>query len=297
MSKITEITAKTILNHVKQPDTWFGLKYNMNLYRGCQHQCIYCDSRSECYRIEDFSQIEVKINALELLEDALPRKRMIGTIGFGAMNDPYMPVEKEYRMTGQALEIIRDQQFPVHILTKSDLILNDLDILKEISQVYGAVSFTITTADDDLARILEPGAPLPSARFKAMKELSKAGILTGVTMMPVLPFIEDTPENIRGIVKQAGENGASYIIPAIGVSLRPGSRDYFYNKLDIHFPGIKEKYIQQYGDEYQCSSPNWRELNDIFIKEIEELSIRSNIPVFDPVKRTKNSSQIPLFSD
>lgn len=296
MSKITEVTSKTILNHVKQPDTWFGLKYNMNLYRGCQHQCIYCDSRSECYRIEDFSRIEVKINALELLKDVLPRKRMIGTIGFGSMNDPYMPVEKDYRMTGQALEIIRDQQFPVHILTKSDLVLKDLDTLKDISRVYGAVSFTITTADDDLARILEPGAPLPSARFKAMTELSKKGILTGVTMMPVLPFIEDTPENIRGIVQQAGENGASYIIPAFGVSLRPGSRDYYYKKLDIHFPGIKEKYIQQFGDSYSCSSPDWAELNAIFQKEIKAWNISTKIPVFLPVPRNQKKSQLPLFS-
>ena len=185
MSKITEITAKTILNHVKQPDTWFGLKYNMNLYRGCQHQCIYCDSRSECYRIEDFSRIEVKINALELLEDTLPRKRMIGTIGFGSMNDPYMPIEKKYRLTGGALEIINHHGFPVHILTKSDLVLRDLETLKNISQVYAAVSFTITTADDQLARIIEPGAPPPSARFNAIKELAEEGILTGLTMMPI----------------------------------------------------------------------------------------------------------------
>ena len=297
MSKITKITAKTILNHVKQPDTWFGLKYNMNLYRGCQHQCIYCDSRSTCYRIEDFSKIEVKINAIELLEDALPRKRMIGTIGFGAMNDPYMPVEKEFNLTGQSLEIIRDQQFPVHILTKSDLILKDLDTLVEISNVYTAVSFTITTADDDLARILEPGAPLPSARFKAMSELSKAGILTGVTMMPILPFLEDDPENIRQIVQMAAGSGASYIIPAFGMTLREGSRDYFYKKLDLHFPGMKEKYIEQYGNQYQCSVPNWKELSRIFTYEINENGLQANIPVFIPVTRTKKSPQLTMFSD
>ncbi|MCJ7717941.1 MAG: radical SAM protein, partial [Anaerolineales bacterium] len=189
---IEEITAKTILNHVKQPDPWFGLKYNMNLYRGCQHQCIYCDSRSDCYRIEDFSKIQVKTNALELLEDVLPRKRIRGTIGFGSMNDPYMPVEREYRLTGKSLEIISTHEFPVHILTKSDLVLRDIDLLKEINGVYTAVSFTITTADDELARILEPGAPLPSLRFQAMRELADAGILTGVTMMPILPFLEDS---------------------------------------------------------------------------------------------------------
>jgi DNA repair photolyase len=149
---IEEIKAKTILNHVKQPETWFGLKYNMNLYRGCQHQCIYCDSRSDCYRIEDFAKIQVKINALDLLEDVLPRKRVRGTIGFGSMNDPYMPVERDYRLTEKSLEIILVNEFPVHILTKSDLVLRDIELLMEISNVYAAVSFTITTADDELAK-------------------------------------------------------------------------------------------------------------------------------------------------
>jgi len=158
---VTEISTKTILNHVKQPDTCFGLKYNMNLYRGCQHQPIYCDSRSECYRLGDLD-IQIKVNALELLEDALPRKRVRGTIGFGSMNDLYMPVEKKYRHTWGALEIIKEQHFPVHILTKFDLVLRDLDALSEISQVFAAVSFNITTADDDLACKVELGAPLPS---------------------------------------------------------------------------------------------------------------------------------------
>ncbi len=295
MSTITEITAKTILNHVKQPDTWFGLKYNMNLYRGCQHQCIYCDSRSECYRIEDFADIQVKVNALALLEDVLPRKRIRGTIGFGSMNDPYMPVEREYRMTGQALEIIARHDFPIHILTKSDLVLRDLDTIKEISRVYAAVSFTITTTNDDLAEKLEPGAPRPSARFEAMRCLADAGILTGVTMMPLLPFLEDNEENIRQIVTRAEESGASYIIPAFGVTLRPGSRDYYYQKLDQRFPGLKEKYIHHYGDQYQCSVPNWQDLNRIFQEEITRAGIRSKMPVFIPEKRSGKTHQMTLF--
>ncbi len=294
---ITEIESKTILNHVKQPDPWFGLKYNMNLYRGCQHQCIYCDSRSDCYQIDDFSRIEVKINAPDLLADALPRKRMIGTIGFGSMNDPYMPVEKDYRLTGRALEIINFFQFPVHILTKSDLVVRDLKILKEISRIYAAVSFTVTTADDELAAILEPGAPSPSARFSAMKELADAGILTGITMMPILPFIEDDPENIRQIIRLASSSGASYIIPSFGISLRPGSRDFFYDKLDKSFPGVKDRYINHYGTDYQCNSPNWRELNDVFQNEIDLLNLKSKMPIFAPVSKTGKSPQIALFSD
>jgi len=294
---VTEITSKTILNHVKQPDPWFGLKYNMNLYRGCQHQCIYCDSRSECYRLGDLADIRVKVNALDLLEDALPRKRVRGTIGFGSMNDLYMPIEKEYRLARGALEIIRNQLFPVHILTKSDLALSDLDILTEISKVYAAVSFTITTADDDLARKVEPGAPLPSDRFNAMRKLANAGILTGVTMMPILPFLEDDPENIRQIVRTAADCGASYIIPAYGMTLRPGSREYYYKKLDYSFPGLKEKYIQAFGDSYQCSAPDWRQLEDVFQEEISKGNIRSAIPVFVPDKNFKKTNQISMFGD
>jgi len=292
---IEEITAKTILNHVKQPDPWFGLKYNMNLYRGCQHQCIYCDSRSDCYRIEDFAKIQVKINALDLLEDVLPRKRVRGTIGFGSMNDPYMPVEREYRLTGKSLEIISDNEFPVHILTKSDLVLRDIELLIEISNVYAAVSFTITTADDELARKLEPGAPLPSQRFQAMRKLAKAGILTGVTMMPILPFLEDSEENIIKIISCSQESGASYIIPSFGVTLRPGSREYYYQKLDQNFPGIKDKYINQYGYQYQCDIPNWQKMNNLFQEEINRTNLKTKMPIMEPKHKTDKSKQIRLF--
>ena len=281
---------------MKQPDTWFGLKYNMNLYRGCQHQCIYCDSRSDCYRIENFAEIQVKKNALELLDDVLPRKRILGTIGFGSMNDPYMPVEKKYRMTRGALEIIKHHVFPVHILTKSDLVLRDIDLLSKIGELYTAVSFTITTADDDLATKIEPGASLPSVRFQAMRALADSGILTGVTMMPILPFLEDSQENIKDILSMAKDSGASYIIPAFGVSLRPGSRDYYYQKLDQLYPGMKEKYIKEYGENYQCSVPNWRILNQVFEEDIKSLELLSKIPVFTPVKRSNKTKQIPLFN-
>ena len=294
---VTEIRSKTILNHVKQPDDWFGLKYNMNIYRGCQHQCIYCDSRSECYRLGDLAQIWVKVNALELLADALPRKRVLGTIGFGSMNDPYMSIEKEYRIVQGALEIISSESFPIHILTKSDLVLRDLDLIRKINEVYAAVSFTVTTADDSLAAKLEPGAPRPSARFNAMLALAEAGILTGVTMMPVLPFIEDDPDQIRSIVREAKKHGASYIIPAFGVTLRPGSREYFYQKLDLLFPGLKERYIQAFGSSYQCGVPNWRELTEIFQEEMDAAGMEIRIPTFTSRKKTIQNSQLTLFGD
>ena len=224
---IKEITAKTLLSSAKQPDPWFGIKYTMNLYRGCQHQCIYCDSRSECYQIEDFDHdVLVKANALDLLREELPRKRVKGTVGTGSMNDPYMPLEAKLNLTGRALEIIADHRFPVHVITKSDLVVRDADILADIGRVYAAVSFTVTAADDDLSRKLEPGAPPTSKRFAALAALAARGIYTGVTMMPILPFIEDNAENIAGIVAQAAAAGASYIMPAFGMTLRDRQRAY-----------------------------------------------------------------------
>jgi len=249
--KIKKIHAKTILNHVRQPDDWFGLKYNMNLYRGCQHRCIYCDSRSLCYQIEDFDgEVLIKVNAPELLADALPRKRVVGTIGFGSMNDPYMPIEKQYQITRKCLEIIAKNKFPIHIITKGDLVLRDLDLLKEINQVYCAVTFTITTADDDLCKKIEPGSPATSRRFEAMRSLSEEGILTGISLMPILPYINDNEENIRSIVSCTAENGGKYLIPSLGVTLRDRQRHYLYNELDKLFPGISSKYIKSFGGDY-----------------------------------------------
>ena len=278
---IKEITAKTILNYVKQPDTWFGLRYNLNLYRGCQHQCIYCDSRSDCYQIENFADILIKVNAIEILHDELPRKRKKGTIGFGSMNDPYMPIEKERELTRKALEVIQKNRFPVHILTKSTLVLRDIDILKKIAKQYAAVSFTITTADDELCQKLEPGAPVASERFSAMKELSDKGIYTGILMMPILPFIEDTKENIEALVSQAAESGASYILPWFGMSLRSGQREYFYAKLDEFFPSMIRKYEIRYGEQYQCAVPHAQVLNQLFDEFCKKYSITKKMKVYE----------------
>ncbi|MBM3153045.1 MAG: radical SAM protein [Chloroflexi bacterium] len=279
---IREIHAKTILNTVPGRDDWFGLKYNMNLYRGCQHQCIYCDSRSACYQIENFADIQVKVNAIDLLEDALPRKRIRGAIGLGSMNDPYMPVERKYNLAGRALQVIARNGFPVHIITKSDLVLKDMETLRQVSQVYAAISFTITTADDDLSAKIEPGAPPSSRRFAAIRALAANGILAGITMMPILPFIEDTEENIAEIVKLAHENGATYILPWFGMSLREGSREYYYARLDERFPGLKQRYIQRYGNQYTCNAPNWRKLETVFREACERHGLAAAMPKFTP---------------
>lgn len=262
------INAKTILSKLRGDDTFFGISYNMNLYRGCQHGCIYCDTRSECYGVGDISRISLKQNAIELLRKELRSKiNKKGTIGTGSMNDPYMPVERETGVVRKALQILADYRFPVHIITKSDLVIRDTDILRDISKTYAAVSMTITTFDDALAKRIEPNAPPPSKRFEAIEHLAKAGIYTGITLMPLLPFINDTPDNIRNIIRRAKDCGVSYVIPMFGLTLRKGSRDYYYRALDEQFPGMKLQYQKRYGEQYECMSPDYQRLWEIFREE------------------------------
>lgn len=289
---IREIRAKVLLSHCKNPDGWFGVKYNMNLYRGCEHHCIYCDSRSECYQIDDFDgELLVKINAIELLRRELASKRVKGTVGTGAMQDPYTPSEAKLNMTGQALEVIAQFRYPVHIITKSDLILKDLDKLVEISKVHASVCFTVTTADDDLARKLEPYAPPPSRRFRAARILAEHGIQVGITLMPVLPFIEDTEDSIAEIVRRAHKCGVSYIVPWFGMSLRARQREYFYARLDESFPGLKRRYEAQFGDQYYCPSPNAERLSAAFHTLRQELGIATDVRHY----RIQQAKQLALF--
>jgi len=292
---IKEIQAKTLLARVKGRDDWFGLYYNMNLYRGCQHQCIYCDSRSECYQIEDFDHdVLVKANAIELLRRELRGKRVTGTIGTGSMNDPYMPLEAEIRLTRRALEVIAEFGFPVHAITKSDLVLRDLDLLEEIRRkTYAAVTFTVTTADDALSKRLEPGAPVSSLRLAAMRTLSQGGLLTGITLMPVLPFIEDSEENIRQVVTLAADNGARYILPAFGMTLRDRQRTYYYKKLDRLFPGLRLRYESTFGERYSASAQNAGRLANVFNDLCRGFGIATKMPVFQPQKRLREQSLQP----
>ena len=291
---IREIHAKTIVSRVSGIDTYFGLDYGMNLYRGCQHHCIYCDSRSLCYGIEDFDgEVLIKANAIDLLKDELPRKRRKGIAGTGSMHDAYMPIEEKVRLTKQALEVIADYGFGVHVVTKSDLVLHDLPILKRIARYHtAAVSFTVTTIDDALARELEPGAPPTSARFRALKALSDAGIETRIALMPSLPFIEDTEENVVAIVEEAHRCGVKTIVPWFGMSLRDRQRAYFYERLDELFPGLKTRYIETYGDAYRCPSPHADALHQRFDDLCERYGIATSVkPSLAP-----NVSQLGLFS-
>jgi DNA repair photolyase len=278
---IHEVTAKTLLSSSRQPDPWFGIKYTMNLYRGCTHQCIYCDSRSECYQIENFADVLVKTNAIDLLKKELPRKRVKGTIGTGSMSDPYLPLEATRNLTRQALEVIAQHQFPVHALTKSDLVLRDLETLREINRVYAAVSFTITTADDDLGKQLEPGAPIVSRRFTAMAQLAAAGIMTGVLLMPVLPFIEDNAENITAIVSRAHDCGAAYILASFGMTLRDRQRAHYYAQLDRLFPGLRKQYERRFGVRYSASANDAHRLEHIFREQCARYGIATRLRQYE----------------
>lgn len=263
------IPAKNMLTRTKN-NFWFGTDYNMNIYRGCSHGCIYCDSRSDCYGIESFDQVRAKEKALIILEDNLRRKSLKGVVGTGAMSDPYNPMEKKYQLTRQALELFKGYGYGVAIATKSPLVSRDKDLLAAIQKRSPVlVKITITCASDDLARIIEPQVAPSSARFAAIKELSDSGIFTGVLLMPILPFINDTPANIKAIVEGAAQQGAQFIYPAFGVTLRDSQRLYFYDQLDAHFPGLKKEYQQHFGNAYSCASPQAKSLWASFTRECQ----------------------------
>lgn len=245
-------------------------KNGMNIYRGCLHGCIYCDSRSLCYQMKHkFEDIEVKANAVELLENALRRKRNKCMIGTGAMSDPYMPIEEKLGNMRKCLEVIERYGFGVTMITKSTKVLRDLDLLKKINEKSKCVvQMTLTTYDEDLCRIVEPNVETTYERFRALEILRDNGIPTVVWLCPILPFINDTEENIRGILDYCVRAKVKGIINFdMGVTLRDGNRAYFYKKLDEHFPGLKEKYIRMYGNSYQLSSPNSRKLSMIYKSE------------------------------
>ena len=245
-------------------------KNGMNIYRGCLHGCIYCDSRSLCYQMNHkFEDIEVKANAVGLLENTLRRKRNKCMIGTGAMSDPYMPIEEKLGNMRKCLEVIERYGFGVTMITKSTKVLRDLDLLKKINEKSKCVvQMTLTTYDEDLCRIVEPNVETTYERFRAHEILHDNGIPTVVWLCPILPFINDTEENIRGILDYCVRAKVKGIINFdMGVTLRDGNREYFYKKLDEHFPGLKEKYIRMYGNSYQLSSPNSRQLNMIYKSE------------------------------
>lgn len=273
----------------------------MNLYRGCRHGCIYCDSRSACYRMEHpFEDIEVKQNALTLLEDALRRKRRPCMIATGSMSDPYTPPEEELRYTRRALELILQYGFGITLLTKSSLVLRDLDLLQRInSQTKCVVQMTLTTWEESLCRILEPNVSTTAERFAALMKLKEAGIPTVVWLCPILPFLNDTAENINRLLDCCEQAGVRGIVQfGMGVTLRQGNREYFYRQLDRHFPGLKERYIRTYGNAYVLESPNGRELLELLHRRCRDAGILHDNPsVFRYLQEMeiKQPQQMSLF--
>ena len=227
------VRARSILQTVRYDgNEWFGIDYNMNLYRGCCHGCIYCDSRSECYRIDDFDQVSVKFDALAILRRELRSRRVRGIVGVGAMSDTYNPFERTLRVTRGAFELIEEFGFGVSVDTKSTLITRDIDVLSAIGAAGGAIAkITVTTADDQLARIIEPHAPSPSERFAALAELVDAGVFCGVLFTPTLPFVTDDDATVRGVAEGAAAAGARFVYHMTGITMRDRQRDHFLDRI------------------------------------------------------------------
>lgn len=292
------IPAKTIIT--KKPDSfWFGTDYNMNIYKGCNHGCIYCDSRSDCYQIENFDIVRAKENAISIIQEELRRKTKTGVIGTGSMSDPYNPFEAKYGYTRKALELIDTYHFGIAIATKSNLIARDIDILKRIKEHSPVIcKITVTAFDDELSRKVEPKVCVSSKRFEAIRRLSDAGIFTGILMMPLLPGLADTPDNVISICRTAHDNGARFIYPLFGLSLRNGQREYLYQKLDELFPGkkLKQTYMRLYGSSYECHSPREKELLHLFTDECHKLGILYKMEdIIQSYKSGYDYEQLSLF--
>lgn len=269
----------------------------INLYRGCLHGCIYCDSRSLCYQMAHaFEDIEVKENALELLEQALKQKRKRCMIGTGAMTDPYLPIEEKLRMTRGALELIDKYGFGATVLTKSTLVLRDLDLLARINRhTKAVVQMTLTTLDDELCRLIEPKVSVTSQRLRALKSFRDAGVPTVVWLCPILPFLNDTPENIALILASCADAGVKGVLCFnMGLTLREGNREYFYAQLDRLFPGLKERYIRTYGNQYMINSPRNEELMRLFHETCEKAGMLHHVEEIFPYLHTFEEAQPAL---
>ena len=292
------IPAKTIVTKTKAPSKWFGIDYNMNIYKGCCHGCIYCDSRSDCYGVEHFDRVRAKEDALRIIRDDLRRKTRSGVVGTGAMSDPYNPFERELLLSRHALELCDAFGFGTAIAMKSDLLVRDMDVLQSIAR-YSPVllKITVTTADDHLAAKIEPGVSSPSQRLAMIGKLSRAGLYTGILLMPVLPFIEDNQENVGEIIRRAEDAGARFIYPAFGMTLRGNQRAWYYQKLEELFPGegLAAAYGKKYGESYQCVSPRAKKLWEYFASQCEKRQIAYRMAdIISQYKRPYRTQQMSL---
>jgi len=269
----------------------------MNIYRGCSHGCIYCDSRSECYRDDTFYRVKVKENALKVIENDIKNKRVKGIVGTGSMSDPYNPLEEKLELTREALKLLDSYGYGVAIATKSPLITRDIDIIKSISTHSPVlIKMTITTTDDKLSQKIEPNIDISSKRFAALKELADNDIYSGILFMPVLPFITDTVENVETLVEKATESKVKFIYPGFGMTLRDRQRLYYYEKLDELFPGIKEQYKRTYGNQYSCGTKQAKMLFQNLVLACDKNSILYKMgEIITAYQKAYEIEQLSLF--
>lgn len=290
---------------VKYEIDLFGSTHMMNIYRGCDHGCIYCDSRSVCYQggrpSGDFGIVHAKENALFLIERELQNRRKANSaemvIGTGSMSDPYNSFEKESELTRGALRLFDKYKCGVGVITKSALAARDTDLFAAISKHSPVnVGITITTTNDEICRKIEPAVSTPAERFSAIKTLSDAGVFCGVHMNPILPMITDNEENIRRVAEQAAAAGANYILCyAFGMTLREGNHEYYYENLDKHWPGLKEVYMKIYGAKYNCSCKNAKTLAAVFKEECEKHGLLHRIKDINQAWKKEKPKQKTLF--
>lgn len=246
----------------------------MNLYRGCSYGCIYCDSRSSCYHVENFDRVRPKARALAILERELGSRRRKGVVATGAMTDPYNPLEKRLALTSGALGLIHRARFGAALATKSDLVLRDLSLFRDIAGHSPVlIKVTLTCTDHELAAKIEPRAPRPAERLKAVEGLARGGLFTGILFMPLLPWLEDSEENVLSVVRAAADAGARFIFSGFGVTMREGQREYFYQALDREFPGLSGRYRKSFGDRYGCARPHVSSLVRLFQEECRRLGL------------------------
>lgn len=291
------ISAKQLVAPMKKGIDYLARTHNMNLYQGCSHGCIYCDSRSACYQIKNFGCIRAKKDALSMLESELSHKRTGGIIGIGSMSDSYNPFEAEEKLTQGALTLIAKHGFGISLTTKSAGVARDIAHFQKIAARNAVdIGFTITTLDDDLAAKLEPNAPRPSERLDALRQMAEAGLFCGVHLQPVLPFLTDSAREVCGIVHAAADCGARYVYSGMAVTMREGNREYFYEHLDKHFPGIKANYIQAFGNSYVCMARKHEALYGAFAAACKERGLWYKMKdISQKIRDNAGQKQVSLF--
>lgn len=292
------VKTRTVMTKSDQGNRWFGIDYHMNLYKGCSYGCIYCDSRSDAYHIDNFEIVRSKVNALEILEEELASKQYKGVVSFGTLSDPYNDQEEEHQITRGALELIKKYGFGVSIDTKSDLILRDIDLLKDIQKNNNVIiKISITTFDDELAKFLEPNVISSTKRFSVLKTLRENNIYAGVLMTPVLPFITDNEETIKKCVQLAKENDAKFIYTKMGMTLRKKVREYYYEHIDKLYPGLSNDYQTVYEKSLVCNPLKYRDLLEIFVNECNKNHILCDMSeiIADYKRKIPTRKQISLF--